>query len=114
MDKVSYALLRTIYKRDAIPEEEFDQMSGFTPCGRINPHMNRLLSDKLVRRIPVSGEPDDAGGLINAKHLVEITLAGRAYVERRRRDGLLFWLPYGITTVIAAASLVVSLLSLLL
>ena len=42
----------------------------------------------------------------------KIEVAGKAYIEQRRRDGRNFWVPYAITTFIAVLSLVVSFMQL--
>ena len=70
------------------------------------------MEEKLVVLLSEGGRLDGEGGFIDGVEYLRINLRGREYVEKKRNDLLLFWLPYGITTVLAIASLAVTIVSL--
>ena len=68
--------------------------------------VSALCSEKFISTWESSGSINDVGD--HKQFGYEITYAGRAYVDQRRRDGRNFWVPYLITTLIAISSLIVS------
>ncbi len=88
MDKRTYKLLRNLYRVNFLTDNSSE--------------MRYLISQKYATLHP-SGKTDEIG-----QELCDgfcITLEGRAYVEKRRRDFWAFILPYAITTLIALTNL---------
>lgn len=101
LESKSYKLLTTLYKKDAISLDDVVKFTGVS-VGYHNPYMEYLISDGLADIANKGKEPT-----------LKITLKGRAHVEAQRRNTAGFWIPYTITTIIAVASMVLSLVGLI-
>lgn len=110
MEKVSYSVLRELYKKTELDIGTINTMTNFKD-NEPNPYTQDLLKDKLVSHYSVGAKSDGAGGFIDGTQYWRITLAGKGYIEKRRKDLLMFWLPYSITTLIAVAALLEGLFS---
>lgn len=102
MDKMSYKLLKTLYKRRIISKAVTYKMLAVADNGQPEEHISFLKRENLIRERVVNASQDGEGGRVDGEHTFEITLAGIAYVEQRHRDAFAFWLP----TLIALAALI--------
>lgn len=107
IDKTSYKLLRRFYRRQNLTFDEIQKITHFEE----KEHASRYISFLLASRFIQKWNSDEIINNTNdTKRLgYSISLSGIAYVEQRRQDRLHFWIPYLITTFIAAMSLVASL-----
>lgn len=109
-DKKTYKLLTALYKKGQLSIDEINAITGEDEREHQTQYITSLLKAGYISEVnqivPVNGINDyEAIGY-------KIEIAGKAYVEQRRRDGRNFWVPYAITTFIAVLSLVVSLMQL--
>ena len=109
IDKKSYKALKLLYRKGEMLGETLDEITEHKDPNRDNPIIAALLIDKLIAMVSRGGSIDKEGGFTNPTIYYRITIAGRAYVEQRRRDLRNFWAPYLITTLIALLSLIASL-----
>ena len=93
LDKTSLKLLKALSKKDLTRAE----MAEITGSDKLEQHLRFLREKKLANSWPGSTA-------------YAITLEGLSFLAERRRQRLLFLLPYAITTFIALLSLGVSLL----
>lgn len=102
LDKMSYKLLRKLYKTGYLLFAEVRKITKHKDVSCIDPVSSFLLQTNLAT-LHMTGEISDDGEQINDGYA--ITMYGRAYIEQRRHNFLMFLLPYAITTLIALASL---------
>lgn len=106
-DKITYKLLISLYKKGQMTIDEINKITKEDERLHQSQYITSLLKSgyisAIARIIDVNGIKDDE--LIGYK----IKIAGKAYIEQRRRDGRNFWIPYAITTFIAILSLIVAL-----
>ena len=106
-DKTTYKLLTALYKKGQMTIDEINEITKEDEKSQQSQYVASLLRagyiSAITRIIVVNEIKDDE--LIGYK----IKIAGKAYIEQRRRDGRNFWIPYAITTFIAVLSLIVAL-----
>lgn len=102
MDKISYKLLKQLYKADLTAASIAALTEADT--SKPNPYIRALASEGLVSVYSV-GDTATGADFADGVEYWTITLKGRAYIEGRRKELLSFWLPYAITTTIAVAAL---------
>ena len=112
MEKVSYKLLKKLYKHEYMDIASINKSTKQTEENKPNPYISYLLEEKMIVGFNKGGRSDGEGGIIDGIQCYRITLRGRDYVEEKRKDTFSFWLPYGITTAIAVASLITTIASL--
>lgn len=105
MEKVSYKLLKELYRKDELDIKAVNEITGVKKEGQPNPYAINLSKSHLADSFPVGGKVDGEGGFVDGVEHWRITLEGRDYIERHRKELLTFWLPYAITTLIAIAAL---------
>ena len=106
LDKKAYKLLDLFYKKDRLTFDEIQAETNEEERESSSLCVSALCSEKFISTWESSGSINDVGD--HKQFVYEITYAGRAYVDQRRRDGRNFWVPYLITTLIAISSLIVS------
>lgn len=106
LDKKAYKLLDLFYKKDRLTFDEIQAETHEEERESSSLRISALCSEKFISTWESSGSINDVGD--HKQFGYEITYAGRAYVDQRRRDGRNFWVPYLITTLIAISSLIVS------
>lgn len=106
LDKKAYKLLALFYKKDRLTFDEIQAETHEEERESSSLCVSALCSEKFISTWESSGSINDVGD--HKQFGYEITYAGRAYVDQRRRDGRNFWVPYLITTLIAISSLIVS------
>lgn len=97
LDRKSYKLLKIFYKKDFLSDDQINTMDIKKTVAYLERKKFITLQSTGER---VNGVPIHDG--------YDILPEGRAYVENRRRQFLMFILPYGITTFIALLSLFTS------
>lgn len=105
-DKITYNLLKQLYRRGEMTEQEVNNITYQPDSGSRNRHISFLMENHLI-------EEKRTGEKMDSKYNTEeegiaaysINLKGRAYIEQKRRDFLGFLIPYAITTFIALLSL---------
>lgn len=113
IDKTSYTVLKYIAKNQRVSTNMINDKMGWQTSKRQNPHIAFLLSNNFIRYVPLETQSDGEGGFIDTNmYYYEITVLGIAFLESQRKSTLNFWLPYAITTLIAIASLLVSIAAL--
>lgn len=106
LDKKAYKLLVLFYKKDRLTFDEIQAETHEEERESSSLCVSALCSGKFISTWESSESINDVGD--HKQFGYEITYAGRAYVDQRRRDGRNFWVPYLITTLIAISSLIVS------
>lgn len=106
LDKKAYKLLVLFYKKDRLTFDEIQAETHEEERESSSLCVSALCSEKFISTWESSKSINDVGD--HKQFGYEITYAGRAYVDQRRRDGRNFWVPYLITTLIAISSLIVS------
>jgi hypothetical protein len=106
LDKKAYKLLVLFYKKDRLTFDEIQAETHEEERESSSLCVSALCSEKFISTWESSESINDVGD--HKQFGYEITYAGRAYVDQRRRDGRNFWVPYLITTLIAISSLIVS------
>ena len=106
LDKKAYKLLDLLYKKDRLTFDESQSETHEEEKASSSLCVSALCSEKFISTWESSESINDVGD--HRQFGYEITYAGRAYVDQRRRDGRNFWVPYLITTLIAISSLIVS------
>lgn len=110
-DKKTIVLLRAFYKADRLTNEEVQKISGDTSRNGHDQHIQALF---VAKAIDYWSEQIEVDGLKDFKNVgYKITLEGRAYIENQKRNTLNFWVPYTLTTLLAVASLICSILSII-
>ena len=112
MEKMAYKLLKELYKKEKMDRISVNKFTEYKKNDNYNPYISYLMEEKLVVLFSEGGRLDGEGGFVDGVEYLRINLRGREYVEKKRSDLLLFWLPYGITTALAIASLVVAIVAL--
>ena len=102
LEKKSKKLLKALYKVEYLPFEDVCKITGHSSENTIDPATN-LLSKLQLIKLHWTGETTSDGDILNNGY--EITIEGRAYVEKIRHDFWSFLLPYSLTTFIALLSL---------
>ena len=107
LDNRSYKLLKKFYRKKKLTFEQIQKITDHNESETPSKHISALATshfitcwntDEIINGV---GDPKQEGYCI--------TLDGESYVEQRRRDRRLFWVPYLITTAIALLSLITSL-----
>ena len=106
LDKKAYKLLVLFYKKDRLTFDEIQAETHEEERESSSLCVSALCSEKFISTWESSESINDVGD--HKQFGYEITYAGRAYVDQRRRDGRNFWVPYLITTLIAISGLIVS------
>lgn len=106
LDKKAYKLLVLFYKKDRLTFDEIQAETHEEERESSSLCVSAFCSEKFISTWESSESINDVGD--HKQFGYEITYAGRAYVDQRRRDGRNFWVPYLITTLIAISSLIVS------
>lgn len=110
MEKTAYKILKKLYNSESISIDEINQLTKKGDSKPIEPnqpnkYVTYLKMDKMVTIFDEGGTADGAGGSVDATEFVRITLSGRDYIEKQRKELFMFWIPYAITTAIAVAAL---------
>lgn len=106
-DKVTYKLLKKLYRYGEITEKEVNAITYQPEPGCGNKHISLLLENHLIEQKRIGQKFDSKYHTLEEGITVyAINLKGRAFVEQKRRDFLGFLIPYAITTFIALLSLV--------
>lgn len=106
MEKVSYRLLKKLYRAESMTAEAVNAFTESKEEKKPNKYTTYLSMDKLIESYVTGQESDGAGGFSDGVTHWRITLRGRDYIEQRRKDLFMFWIPYAITTVLAIAALI--------
>lgn len=106
LDKKAYKLLTIFYKKDRLTFDEIQSETHKEESESNSSYVSALCSEKFICTWESNESINEVGD--HKQFGYEITYAGRAYVDQRRRDGRNFWVPYLITTLIAISSLIVS------
>lgn len=104
MEKTTWKLLKHLYHVGSMEKSAIDHFTGHDPKKEANPYTAYLRKAGYIEPRTVGGKVEN-GELISGVEFWDITLDGRDYIEKRRKDFWMFWLPYGITTIIALAAL---------
>lgn len=107
IDNRAYKLLKHIYKKGRLTLSEISQITGVDEAKQPSSITSALKREKFISTWDTDKVIDELGDCEWGGYA--ITLEGRAYVEKRRRETRNFWVPYSITTLIALLSLVTSL-----
>ncbi len=113
MEKVSYQLLRKLYKFDSLDSDTVNKLTKYYNKSAYNPRLSLLREEKMISQLTKEEKANDGSGRTKETTYYQITIRGRDYVERKRKDAFSFWLPYTITTLIAVGSLALTLFSLI-
>lgn len=106
-DKVTYKLLKRLYRCGEMTESDVNAITYQPPPGAGNKHISFLMENHLVECDCIGQKIDSNFHAIKEGITVyTISLKGRAFVEQRRRNFLDFLIPYAITTFIAILSLI--------
>lgn len=106
-DKVTYKLLKRLYRCGEMTEADVNAMTYQPDPGAGNKHVSFLMENQLIESKRVGEKMDKYFHTVEDGVLVYvITLKGRAFIEQRRRDFWGFLIPYAITTFIALLSLI--------
>lgn len=104
MEKTTYKLLKHLYRVKSMRADEIDPFTGHDSKKGENPYKAYLRKAGFIELRSVGGKVEN-GEIISSVEFWDITLDGRSYIEKRRKGFWMFWLPYGITTIIALAAL---------
>ena len=107
IDKQAYKLLKRIYRKGRMQLSEVSKITGVNEKKQPSNIISELKREKFIFMWETEQVVNDLGDREWGGYA--ITLEGRAYVEKRRRDARNFWVPYSITTMIAILSLISSL-----
>ena len=108
-DDKSYKLLKLLYKTEGLTDAQIRQILKDSDNKKTGPIVQNLKGLGLA----TNWENNEQGSVPGTNKVLgcKITMAGMAYIEKRRRDFWAFLLPYSITTAIAVLSLVMSILT---
>lgn len=112
MEKITYKLLKQLYRVDRLDAEQIKKIVSCEGDVSADPHVIYLRKAKFVDVI-VEGGKIDRNTMDSGTQFWCISIEGRDYIENRRREFCMFWIPYLITTIIAAAALAAQILPLL-
>lgn len=104
MEKTAYRLLKTLYKKD-MTRSEADRFVGINDDHELNRYTSFLAKDGLIDFYSIGQSISEDGTVLDGVQYWRITILGRGYIEQRRKELLMFWVPYAITTAIAVAAL---------
>lgn len=85
LDKKAYKLLDLFYKKDRLTFDEIQSETHEEERESSSLCVSALCSEKFISTWESSGSINDVGD--HKQFGYEITYAGRAYVDQRRRDG---------------------------
>ena len=106
VDKKTYKVLKLLYKKK---RKDIQEITSLNESKSPSKYISELYKNRFIEYW-ISDELIEINGIKDNKQLgYSISLAGEAYVEQRRRESRNFWVPYVITTFIAALSLIASL-----
>lgn len=108
IDRTSYKILKLLYKHKCLSDKEI--MQSVCPNNTFDDfnYFSFLSTNLLIVYAPLYKEKS----LVILENRYKITLQGVSYIQKRRKDFLAFLLPYAITTIIAIASIIISILAL--
>ncbi len=109
MDKTAYKLLKKINSSREVSKQEIEKMRLFQKGGA-SAYISYLQGKKLIPHSdhPNGETPENNFTSDGTPDYYEITIEGRSYLAQRNRDARNFWVPYIITTILAAGSLLIS------
>lgn len=104
MEKTAYRLLKALYKKD-MTRSEADSFVGINDDHILNRYTSFLAKEGLIDFYSIGESISENGTFHDGVQYWRITILGSGYIEQRRKDLLMFWVPYAITTAIAIAAL---------
>lgn len=107
LDNRSYKLLKKFYREKKLTFEQIQKITDHEESKTSSKYISSLTTSHFITNWNTDEIINDVGDTKHEGYC--ITLEGEAYVEQRRRDRRLFWVPYLITTSIALLSLITSL-----
>ena len=107
LDNKSYKLLKKLYKKKKLNFEQAEKITHHNESKSSSKYISSLSKSHFITNWYSDEIINDIGDMKQEGY--SITLEGEAYVEQRRRDRRMFWVPYLITTAIALLSLITSL-----
>lgn len=107
LDNRSYRLLKKFYRKKKLKFEQIQKITGHDESKYSSRYISSLMTKHFIEIWNTGEIINDIGDTKQKGYY--ITLNGEAYVEQRRRDRKMFWVPYLITTFIALLSLITSL-----
>jgi len=108
VDKKTYKVLKLLYKKKRCTFKDIQEITSLNESKSPSKYISELCKNRFIEYW-VSDELIVINGIKENKQLgYSISLTGEAYVEQRRREFRNFWVPYAITTFIAALSLIAS------
>lgn len=105
MEKTAYRLLKALYKKD-MTRGEADSFVGIKDDHILNRYTSFLAKEGLIDFYSIGESISENGTVHDGVQYWRITILGSGYIEQRRKDLLMFWVPYAITTAIAVAALI--------
>lgn len=107
LDNRSYKLLKKLYRKKKLKFEQVEKITKHEESKSSSVYISSLTKNHFISLWHTTEIINELGDRNWIGYC--ITLDGEAYVEQRRRDRRLFWVPYLITTAIALLSLITSL-----
>ena len=107
LDNRSYKLLKRFYRKKKLNFEQIQKITKHDESKTSSKYISSLTTSHFITYWNADEIINDVGDTKQEGYC--ITLDGEAYVEQRRRDRKMFWVPYLITTAIALLSLIASL-----
>lgn len=104
MEKKAYKLLKKLYRKSILSHEEINRLTGLAEDTDRNPYTTYLMVGRYIETVRGKAYVGN-NDTWETETLWRITLQGRDFIESKRRELLLFWLPYSITTALAIAAL---------
>ena len=104
MEKTAYRLLKALYKKN-MTRGEADSFVGIKDDNILNRYTSFLAKEGLIDFYSIGESISENGPVHDGVQYWHITILGSGYIEQRRKDLLMFWVPYAITTAIAVAAL---------
>ena len=104
MEKTAYRLLKALYKKD-MTRGEADSFVEIKDDHILNRYTSFLAKDGLIDFYSTEQWIEENGTVHEGTEYWRITILGRGYIEQRRKELLMFWVPYAITTAVAVAAL---------
>lgn len=107
LDNRSYKLLKRFYRKKKLKFEQIQKITKHDEHKTPSKYISSLTTSHFITYWNTDEIINDVGDTKQEGYC--ITLDGDAYVEQRKRDRKMFWVPYLITTAIALLSLITSL-----
>ena len=107
LDNCSYKLLKRFYRKKKLKFEHIQKITKHNESKTPSKYISSLTTSHFITYWDTDEIINNVGDMKQEGYC--ITLDGEAYVEQRRRDRKMFWVPYIITTAIALLSLITSL-----